>query len=417
MWCKKVQPIGQMWRPHLNFNNQKNASVLNRNILLKVLIGTGKSTYFNPLTSDGRLDAYSDGLVTSIINSGASGNIRSFSFVPDSLGLTTFTASALLDFYKEGGGNQEVAYHLNNLITAGGALGGGVGAMIAPAQIFYGFLSYLSDGFAETSKGAHLIYHYFFGAFNNGVVPSGDGEVGEGGEIGFAAFASYAPSRDLAQDPIFIALRNHAVQNYPFLNAATDLQIQAAYGISSLFQTIERMNIDLLKREIAAYLYLLYLQNETTNLDVERLYSDQNEFQITIQDLDDPDHGGLPVSAEWFCTPESGSELNLTDSAYVAALTPSDLSAIPGIFYLNLQAVTALQTDGQLRVELTYSNSTIKTGSADLDYLPQHSSVTLSAGGIEQTTGGTINFDVTLTGDIEYDRATFLLSKIGGFFS
>jgi len=26
MWCKNVQPIGQTWRPHSNFNNQKNAS-------------------------------------------------------------------------------------------------------------------------------------------------------------------------------------------------------------------------------------------------------------------------------------------------------------------------------------------------------------------------------------------------------
>nr|WP_320011685.1 hypothetical protein [uncultured Desulfobulbus sp.] len=383
---------------------------LNRNFIVKTLFGAGRTSFFNILASDGMLEGYTDSKVRDLLSSGMTDNLGTWTFKPEALdwaqiGLELFTRT-----YEALGGASDVSMILKNTTTGIGALGGGLSMVVAPGKIFYDTMTYIAEGFEDASKGAHLLFHYYFCKSENGIIPW---EILEGDEISFAAFAgSYAPTAEQINNPVFISLRNYATTKYKILNAATAQQTAAAYGTSTLFTTIRNIDVDHLKRELVSYLFLKYMAQNSTDIEVSRNDSEGNEFTLRPEGVYDADRAGRAINAMWSWKSEGSSDvLDLSSTTYAGVMTPVAVeNDVPNYFSLNLQASSATSVDGILALDLTYPDGSHKTGSVGINYLPQHGTLTI----IATETATALTFGLTMSGDTSYDAAVLYAQNTAG---
>ncbi|NWH05286.1 hypothetical protein, partial [Desulfobacter latus] len=384
---------------------------LNRNFIVKTLLGSGSTSFFNVLSSDGMLESYTDSKVLSLLEAGMTDNLGSWSFKPDKLDTLGIGLDLSIRIYEAYGGASDVAQILKNTATGiGGLLGGGLSLVMAPGIIFYDSMMFLGNGLHDTSKGAHLLFHYYFCKVENGVIPS---DILEGGAISLDSFAAYAPTGELANDPVFKGLNYYAASHQSiFSNAATTEQIMAAYGTSALFTTIRNIDVAHLKRELASYLFLKYLEQNSTDIQVTRDDPDSNQFTLRPDGIYDADRDGRAINATWTWKSDgSSSTLDLSAEDYTGVMTPIDVeNDVPKYFYLNLQATAETSADGILTLDLTYPDGSHKTGAVDINYLPQHGTLTTTV----TETDTTLTFSLSMSGDTDYDAAVLYAQNTNG---
>ncbi|PLX96952.1 MAG: hypothetical protein C0621_01035, partial [Desulfuromonas sp.] len=370
---------------------------LNRNFIVKTLIGAGNTTLFNVLENDGMIEGYATSKALTLMENGLYTSKGELIFKPTASGVLSTGFDFAVRLYENNGGAADIALLFKNTATGLGALGGGLSMALAPATMANSTLKYIADGFLDASKGAHLLFHYYFCKVENGVIPW---DVREGDAISLAAFQLYAPTAEQANDPIFIGLRSYGTN---LSNAATLDQKVAAYGTSILFSTIVNLDVARLKRELVSYLYLAYAIQNGTTIDVSRDTPDANQFTLRPEGIYDADRGGRATNATWSWRSDGGiTTLDLASETYVGVMTPVDVeNNVPNYFYLDLQASSETSSEGVLTLDLTFPDSSHKTGSVDINYLPQHGTLSSSV----QEGDTTLTFSLSMTGDTSYDYA------------
>jgi len=256
---------------------------------------------------------------------------------------------------------------------------GGLASVFAPGQIIYEVLSLIGSGFLDASRGAHLVNHYYLSkhyanGFKNyvlnshGVIEFPNVKIFPG-QVGGAA----------ATDPIVKTL---AGQDYSFNNMATDEQIQAVYSLSSLLLLANGLDIEMMKRNVAAFAYLKYLEKHSFELTRLRLSPSENRFTVTVPQglLTDSAHGGNVSEISWsWAAKDSSAYYNLFTSPYNSAVYRESLfnGQIADID-LNLELVNELKKDIQLKVVLKYPDGFTRTAYSEIDRFPQHGTLQLS---------------------------------------
>lgn len=208
----------------------------NHNPIVSAIIGSGSTSYFNFFTADGVLEGYIEGKIVEAFQIGGSYVLDdgefddNFSFKLNLLGYTELATDLFINYYENSGGEEGIVIMMKTASTGGFAIAsGGLSVVLAPGKIVYEILSWIGTTFLDSSRGAHLVNHYYLSKnyannFKNYVLNSN-------GIIEFPNVKIFPGQAGgaVADDPIVNALAN---KNYSYNNSATDNQIQAVYTLS-----------------------------------------------------------------------------------------------------------------------------------------------------------------------------------------
>ena len=366
---------------HDEFVEYINENFDNHNPIVSAIIGSGSTSYGNFFTSDGALESFIEGKIIDAIEQGGSSLIFNDNFTGnilfdlDKTDFSNVITDIFINYYEGVNGNDGVVTMMKVISTGVYAIASrGLAFAFAPGLILYDVFSWIGSSFADLSRGAHLVNFYYlsqqypeefqkYALTNKGIIDF----------IQIEIFPDITGGL-IAADPIVKAL---AKSNYTFSNAATDEQAQVVYSLASIMLLGSKLDIRNMKKNIAAFAYLKYLEKHSFELYKRRIDSSKNIFTISIPDgLWSNDENEIKTTKWYWAKNNSSSFYNLFTEPYTNSIVRQIQNNNQTVeIDINIETINELKKDGKIKVTIEYTDGFIRTAYSEIDYLPQHNNV------------------------------------------
>ncbi|OEU61834.1 MAG: hypothetical protein BBJ57_03910 [Desulfobacterales bacterium PC51MH44] len=400
----RAEDIREAFEDYLNgglFNNDEH------NPFVTGIVAGAMTDYAGAFDGNGQLQSRFNSSVKLAIENSAAKVWNGTSFVEEftTTGTVVGAGAGFIVDYLHNQGEHETATMVDLVTTEGlAAVSGGFSAVLAPAKMFYSVMSEIGIGFLDSSRGTHLILHYYL-ANNYADSFLSSGLFTPSGAIDFTevqADLSRKLGGNTLNDPMINYFQN--TLNYSFSDTATTEQAKGVYAMSSMMMLAGSLNIANMEKNLAAFAYLQSLKDYGFILNFFRIQNPHNKFTISIPDemRSDSEHGGNLASVTWHWAEKSSSSYsNLMGGAYDAAITRQvqDLGQLVELD-LNLEVVSALDKDIKIKVSITYPDGFTRLAYADLDWLPQHNNASWLLNDTKVIVGNYAPGDLIVDGDL-----------------
>ena len=297
-----------IWDVYKEYMNLGNFNKDHINPIVNALFGSGGNTYGNIFLSDGTIEKIYEDRIISLAESSVNAAFGNENFIDSiyngAVNITTLadiTTNFIVNIIKQYDG--EIGQLGDTLSTAAfGIAGGGFGMVLAPAQIFASTVDYIATSFKNVSKGAHLINYYYFTKYypdftKQYLLNSDPTSLYYGVIDNFIRLQELRNFEDLSQDQIALDLTSGY---YHLSNSATIEEAKAAYAIAGLLITIEKLDIEKLKRNLVARIKIEDIKEHGFLMNTS-YSSETDQYEITLPEkiVYNENHGGYPKSISY----------------------------------------------------------------------------------------------------------------------
>ncbi|CAK8719308.1 hypothetical protein GMJAKD_08585 [Candidatus Electrothrix aarhusensis] len=349
------------------------------NPIIKVLFGSGSTSYGNLFEADGYIEEKIEENIKTLAS-----NIVTNQNLLTGLSIKPSTSSSdLVDFFidtldSSNAISSDTTLLLKNLSTGGFALvEGGTSLIAAPAIILYNTADYISTQLHESAQGAHLVNMYYFST-NYPDLQNEYLNITTGGLKNFLEFQtgenSICSSLYITDDSVANALCSTEYGGFFSKDNTTEKDKKTAYMISALFSLVEGLDLRTMKKEILARVKLEELKIHSFALFNSHLTANQYKIRLPDYVLDDADHGGVPASITY--TIDGDNIKNVYPDAISNEVAISGTVLIKELIF-DLSAYEETKEDQVIKATIVYPDGYTVYSTTRLTFYPQIDSLEL----------------------------------------